>query len=255
MSSSLQKMRESMKMSKSSMFKSSSGKQVEALREVVSQVGAQKVLHEQQAEMWKQKHAAMEKLVDHLEVLVSNKQNQIHDKAQAETKAASPSSIHGGKEQQRHYAPSSEALRRIEFNRRSYCTGNADPDHVPSGGRGEHDVEASMSGAENSVARAGTEQNFFEYVVLLGAREQDVHDALRLGGFGQLQQGVLQLECQKMACFPEEPTVGVNAYKQKKAIHVWIYIYIYSICICISICIRTCVCPSICKDTYIYTYM
>ena len=51
--------------------------QVEALREVVSQVGAQKVLHEQQAEMWKQKYSAMEKLVDHLELLVSVQQQQL----------------------------------------------------------------------------------------------------------------------------------------------------------------------------------
>jgi deoxyribodipyrimidine photolyase len=52
--------------------------QVEALREVVSQVGAQKVLHEQQAEMWKQKYSAMEKLVDHLELLVSVQQQQLY---------------------------------------------------------------------------------------------------------------------------------------------------------------------------------
>ena len=46
MSSSLQKMRESMK-SKKTLFGSSKGKEVEALRDNLEQVGAQKVLHEQ----------------------------------------------------------------------------------------------------------------------------------------------------------------------------------------------------------------
>ena len=58
-------------------------RQVEALRDNLQQVGAQKVLHEQQAEMWKQKHAAMEKLVDHLEVL--NEGARVHTHARTRT--------------------------------------------------------------------------------------------------------------------------------------------------------------------------
>ena len=68
--------------------------QVEALRDNLQQVGAQKVLHEQQAEMWKQKHAAMEKLVDHLELLVTSQQKQLmlvdHQRPPSRAHLASP---------------------------------------------------------------------------------------------------------------------------------------------------------------------
>jgi len=169
--------------------------QVEALRDNLQLVGAQKVLHEQQAEMWKQKHAAMEKLVDHLELLVASQQKQLI-------------------EQQPSAAASLHAMTREtgEDDKHASASGAADPDHVHSGSpEQQHAAGASRpipSGlGEKAVGiragLAGIEGNLFEHVVLLGAREQAMHDALRVGGLMQLQH----LETSKLASFPADPSV------------------------------------------------
>jgi hypothetical protein len=200
MSSSLLKMRESMK-SKTSMFKSSSGKQVEALRDNLQQVGAQKALHEQQAEMWKQKYAAVIKLVQHLELLI---EQQVERSVACAPLSPLPSAVHkkhtqsqGGKADYRKSAPSDDARKRSELHKlATKCTGAADPDHVPGMGT---EIPAGPG-------RGLTEEKLFEYVVLLGVPEQDVQNAVLSCGLAPLQQGLL-LDSKKLASFPEEPTL------------------------------------------------
>jgi hypothetical protein len=223
MSSSLQKMRDSMK-SKTSMFKSTSGKQVcscasgtraykpvpvrfspeaplslslsscahplslsmyrqvEALRDNLQLVGAQKVLHEQQAEMWKQKYAAMDKLVDHLEVLVASQQQQLLNTAPP---------------------PLARAITSSFQKQVGHSSGAADPDHVSA-----KDTRAWGGGAAHSPRVLTVQGNVFENVVMLSARQQDVQAALRMAGVAGLQEGTeLALKACKLAAYPADPTV------------------------------------------------
>ena len=138
--------------------------QVEALRDNLQLVGAQKVLHEQQAEMWKQKHAAMEKLVDHLELLVASQQKQLT-------------------EQQLSHVASPQAMPREtrELPKLSPPGAADDPDHVHQNSPRHHLSAATKAGCSADI------DSLFEYVVLLGARDQDLHDALRVSGLAQVQ--------------------------------------------------------------------
>jgi hypothetical protein len=158
-------------------------RQVEALRDNLQQVGAQKVLHEQQAEMWKQKYAAMDKLVDHLEVLVASQQQQLLNTA-----------------------PPPLATRAItsSFQKQvGHSTGAADPDHVSA-----KDARAHGGGAAHSPRVLTVQGNVFENVVMLSARQQDVQAALRMAGVAGLQEGTeLALKACKLAAYPADPTV------------------------------------------------
>jgi hypothetical protein len=226
MSSSLQKMRDSIQ-SKTSMFKSSSGKQVcsrasgtrayvrasvcafltrgaslsppspsrvhplsapmyrqvAALRDNLQQVGAQKVLHEQQAEMWKQKYTAMDKLVDHLEVLVASQQQHLLNTAQP---------------------PSATRAITSSFQKQvGHSSGAADPDHVSA-----KDTREEGGGAAHSPRALTFKGNVFENVVMISARQHDVQAALRMAGVAGLQEGTeLVIKACKLASYPADPTV------------------------------------------------
>ena len=208
MSSSLQKMRESMK-SKKTLFGSSKGKEVEALRDNLEQVGAQKVLHEQQAEMWRHKYAAMEKLVDHLELLVASQQRQLEDRALSPPAARYD---HKNHDPQRHGTMGDEAHRRLKAHRlTAHTTAASDPDHVPGQGKGGAlSPQAPTAGRPEADSRHAEQQDgrLFEYAVLLGARAQDIQGAVRGSGLAALQQdSTVPLPCHKLAAFPSEPAL------------------------------------------------